>query len=461
MALSGSGSFETTLSEREIYKICEEALSQIDVESKKVLVLIPDNTRHAPIGLFFKTIYDIIGNKVKKLDYMVATGTHLPMSVEQIYQYLSISEEEHRSKYKNVEFFSHDFRKPESLTSLGKITGKEISEISNGLFSEDINIPINKAIFDYDQILMITPIVPHEAMGFAGGNKYFFPGISSMEFIQTFHWIASTIGTPNIVGIIDTPPRRLINKAAEFIKIPKMCFSFVVNDSYDLVCLYVGEPIESWSKAVVYSEKIHIKFVDKQYKRVLAITPDIYEELWVGSKPMYKLETIIADGGELIIYGPKMTDISVVHNEAIKKIGYHVPDYFLNQWEKFKIESKLILAHSINVCGMGTFVDGVETPRIRVTLATGISKEICESVNLHYMDYREINLDEWRSKQDEDLLVVEDAGQELYKVNSKKSKTIFKIDKIKLLLPELKLPGTTDNGRIEDKKMKMKRRIKN
>jgi nickel-dependent lactate racemase len=418
--LSGSGSFEKKLSKEEIYKICEEAFSQIDMESKKVIVLIPDNTRHAPIDLFFKTIYNIIGKKVKKLDYMVATGTHLPMTVDQIYKYLSIDEEQHRSKYPNVEFFSHDFNNQESLISLGKISAKEIYEISNGLFNEDINIPINKAIFDYDQILMITPIVPHEAMGFAGGNKYFFPGISSIEFIQTFHWIASTIGTPNIVGVIDTPPRRLINKAAEFIKIPKLCFSFVVNESYDLVCLYAGEPIESWSKAVVYSEKIHIKYVDKQYKLVLAITSDIYEELWVGSKPMYKLETIIADGGELIIYGPKMTEISFVHNEAIKKLGYHVPGYYLKQWEKFKNESKLIMAHSINVCGMGTFENGIETPRIQVTLATGISKETCESVNLHYMDYREIDLDEWRNKQDDNLLVVEDAGQELFKVKSQK-----------------------------------------
>lgn len=413
--LTGYGSIDFALNEKEIYNICRDAVLRLDVESKNILVLIPDNTRDAPIGLFFKIIYELIGNKVNKLDYLVATGTHIAMTTDQIYKYLSIDSELHRTKYRNVEFFSHEFDNPEALTTLGIINAEDIKEISGGLFSEDINIPVNKKIFEYDHIFMITPIVPHEAMGYAGGNKYFFPGISSVEFIQTFHWIAATIGTQNIIGVIDTPPRRLINKAAEFLKMPRTCFSFVINEKRDLVCLFAGDPIESWSKAVTYSEKIHITYVDKAYKQVLALLPDMYEDLWVGSKAMYKLDSIIADGGELIIYGPKMREISFVHNEAINRIGYHVPEYFLKQWDLFKNESKLIMAHSINVCGSGTFENGIEKPRIKVTLATAIDQKTCQSLNLGYMDYRLIHPEQWKNRND-DILVVEHAGQALYRI---------------------------------------------
>ncbi|HEY9187599.1 MAG TPA: lactate racemase domain-containing protein [Ignavibacteria bacterium] len=411
----GKGSFEAVLSENDIFFICEKALNKFDIDSKRILVLIPDNTRHAPIGKFFKIINEIIGKRVKKLDFLVATGTHVVMTLEQIYKFISINKIEHEKFYPDIDFYCHDFSRKNNFSTIGIISAKEISEISNGLFSEDIEIPINKVVFNYDKIVIISPVVPHEAMGFSGGYKYFFPGISSEEFIQTFHWIASIIGTQKIIGIKDTPSRSLIHKAAEFIKIPVLCLSFVINEYNDLVCLFAGDPINSWSEAVKYSEKIHISFVNKQYKKVLAITPDIYEDLWVGSKAMYKIDSIIADDGELIIYNPKIKEISFVHNDAIYKIGYHIAQYFLKQWNKYKNESKLIMAHSINVKGSGTYEEGIEKPRITVTLATSINKNICEKVNLNYLDPEAIDIDNWKKNKKEDQIVIENAGQVLYK----------------------------------------------
>jgi hypothetical protein len=131
---------------------------------------------------------------------------------------------------------------------------------------------------------------------------------------------------------------------------------------------------------------------------------------------MYKLEPVVADGGEVIIYGPQIREVSFVHGEQIRRIGYHVRDYFLNQWEKFCDEPKLILAHSTNVRGIGDFDAQGEHPRITVTLATGIPAEVCRAINLNYLNPSSIDVDAWRRRQDDELLVVENAGQILYRL---------------------------------------------
>jgi hypothetical protein len=147
------------------------------------------------------------------------------------------------------------------------------------------------------------------------------------------------------------------------------------------------------------------------------LTPSIYEELWVAGKAMYKLEPIVADGGELVIHGEHVKAVSFMHGKDIERVGYHVRDYFVKQWDRFAEESKLILAHSTNVKGIGRFDNGIEYPRITVTLATGIPKAKCEAINLAYRDVNSIDIERW--KQDEDTLVVEEAGQVLYRLKDK------------------------------------------
>ena len=142
----------------------------------------------------------------------------------------------------------------------------------------------------------------------------------------------------------------------------------------------------------------------------------MYDELWVGGKCMYKLEPVVADGGELIIYAPHITRISQTHGEAIERIGYHVRDYFLAQWDEFKHESWGVLAHSTHVRGVGTYENGVERPRIQVTLATGISEELCRKINLGYRDYRGIDLQAYADREDEGVLLVPNAGEILYRL---------------------------------------------
>ncbi len=400
----------------EILSMSAEALGALSIERKRVLVIVPDDTRHAELPLFFKLLYQILGAKVAALDYLIATGTHHPMSPEKIYKHMGITAQEHQTKFSKTRFFNHAHNDPAQLQTIGTISASEMAELSQGLFTDPVEVTINNRIFQYDQLILISPVVPHETVGFSGGNKYFFPGIGGEEIIKTFHWIGALITNPVVNGVKDNPVRRVINRSASLVHVPTLCFAFVVDHDHTIPALFIGAPQEAWNRAADCSEKIHIKFVDKPYKQILGIAPPIYDDIWVAGKVMYKHEPIIADGGEVIIYAPHVKEISHTHGAEISKVGYHVRDYFLKQWERFSHTSKLILAHSTNVRGIGFYENGVELPRVSVTLATSLSEEVCRSVNLGYVDYRSINIAEWKSRQNSDLLVVENAGQLLYRL---------------------------------------------
>jgi nickel-dependent lactate racemase len=405
---------ERRLTQQEVREVCEAAVTDLPLDGKRVLVLIPDHTRHAPIGLFFHVLSDLLQPRVKVLDYLVATGTHAAMETDRLYRHVGLTAHEHAQKYPKVRFFNHQHHRLDELVSLGTLAGEEIAQLTDGLFSRDIQVTINRKATEYDHIFIVSPVVPHEAMGFAGGNKYFFPGIAGLDVVEKFHWLAAVITNPVVNGVKDTPTRRVINRAVQFLSVPRTCFAFAVDDDHQLACLFAGTPEEAWSLAADYSAQLHIRTLDRPYKRVLGLTPPIYEDLWVAGKAMYKLEPIVAAGGELVIHGPHVKAVSFMHGEAIARIGYHVRDYFLKQWDRFADESKLILAHSTNVKGIGTFDNGVEQPRIMVTLATGIARPICDAINLSYRDVGAIDVARW--KEDPDTLVVEEAGQVLYRL---------------------------------------------
>jgi hypothetical protein len=142
----------------------------------------------------------------------------------------------------------------------------------------------------------------------------------------------------------------------------------------------------------------------------------MYDELWTGAKAMYKLEPGIADGGEVIVHAPHLKTVSEVHGRHLYQTGYHVRDYFLKQWDQFGDVPLGVLAHSTHLKGSGAYENGVETPRIQVTLASQIPPEDCARLNLGYMDPACINLDEWTNREDEGILFVPKAGEYLYRI---------------------------------------------
>ena len=385
---------------------------------QRVLLIIPDGTRTAPVGLMFKTLHAQLGGTAQCIDILVALGTHQPMSEEAICERLEITTAERRGTFAKVQFFNHEWNNPAALKNIGTIPAEEISQLSGGLFSMDVPVEINRRVFDYDQLIIIGPVFPHEVVGFSGGNKYLFPGVGGPQILNFFHWLGGVVTNPMIIGSKWTPVRRVVDRAGAMVQIPKLCLAMVVRPDKSLAGLFTGTPEAAWDAASELSKQTHIVYKDHPFHTVVSVLPKMYDELWVGGKGMYKLEPVVADGGELIIYAPHITEICVAHGRTIKEVGYHCRDYFLKQWDQFKHHPWGVLAHSTHVRGIGTFENGVELCRVQVTLATGIPQEVCERINLGYRDPATLNPDDFANREAEGVLLVPKAGEMLFRLKN-------------------------------------------
>jgi nickel-dependent lactate racemase len=316
----------------------------------------------------------------------------------------------------DVGLFNHEWDNPDALTTIGTLSEADTREISDGVLSLEVPVQINTRVLDYDIALVVGPVFPHEVVGFSGGNKYFFPGVSGPQLLNFFHWLGALITNVGIIGVQDTVVRRVVDRAAKLVPIERRCLAFVVAPDASPYGLFHGTPEEAWKSASELSGRVHIKRFHKPYKQVLSCAPEMYDELWVAGKCMYKLEPVVADGGELIIYAPHMKDISVTHGTAIEAVGYHVRDYFTKQWDKFKDHPWGVLAHSTHVRGSGEYIDGVERPRVTVTIASQIPREVCERISLAYRDPATIDVESFANREDEGVLLVRKAGEHLHRL---------------------------------------------
>lgn len=411
--LASSSPANRIVSPAQAAEVVAQAMPESDYRAKKVLLIIPDATRTAPVGLMFKSIFQQIGKVAKQLDILTALGTHTAMSEAAICERLEITGAERKSTYASVRFFNHEWDNPEALRLVGTLTRDDVSALTNGLFSMEVPVEVNRLVFEYDQVIIIGPVFPHEVVGFSGGNKYLFPGVGGPQILNFFHWLGAVVTNPMIIGNKWTPVRRVVDKAGALVNVSKLCFCMVV-DGKDLAGLYAGTPEGAWDAASELSRQLHITYKDKAFQTILSCAPKMYDELWTGGKCMYKLEPVLADDGELIIYAPHITEISVTHGKLIEEVGYHCRDYFLKQWDKFKNYPWGVLAHSTHVRGIGAFENGVEKCRAQVTLATGIPEAVCRKINLGYRDPKTINPETYANRENEGVLLVPKAGEMLF-----------------------------------------------
>jgi nickel-dependent lactate racemase len=403
------------LNENEIGEIIAEGLNSLPLEDKRVLILIPDDTRTMPLPPFFRAIVSELRNRAKAVDFMIALGTHPPMSEAERLKLVGITSQEKEETYEDVQIFNHAWKESQALKTMGIIPAAEIEKLSARRLSMEVPVRLNRRILDYDELIICGPVFPHEVVGFSGGNKYFFPGIAGQEIIDFTHWLGALLTSCKIIGHKDTPVRRVINRAAQTIPVSRHAFCSVVTHE-GVEGVFFGTPEEAFSTAADLSAQVHIRWCQHPYQRVLSVLPQMYDEIWTGAKGMYKTEPVVADGGEVILYAPHINKISQAHGEVIRKIGYHVRDYFTEQWDKFSHYPWAALAHSTHLRGLGTYENGVEKPRIKVTLATGISEELCHQVNLGYADPGSIHPEEWAGREEEGVLLVRRAGENLYRL---------------------------------------------
>lgn len=413
--ISGKATIDSGLPHDEVRQIIAQARDELNLAGKRVLTIIPDGTRTMPMPLMFQLLQEEIGARAAACDYLVALGTHQLMSDAQLTRLFGCPVI--AGVCGSARVFNHRWDLPETFTEIGIIPAEEVAKVSNGLLSESIEIKINRLIFDYDQVLICGPVFPHEVVGFSGGNKYLFPGISTGQMINQTHWLGALLGSYSIIGTGCTPVRELIDRAAEKVKVPVACFALVLKGQ-SIRGLYFGSAREAWEAAAELSAQTHIEWVERPYHRVLSVLPEMYDDIWTGAKGMYKAEPAITDGGEVIIYAPHIAEVSYTHGTFIDKIGYHCRDYFLKQWNRFTDIPRGVIAHSTHLRGQGTYgaTTNIETLRIKVTLATSIPEERCRQLNLGYIDPKTINLGDWKGREKEGVKLIPHAGEILYRL---------------------------------------------
>ena len=419
--ITGQGAPEMDLSPAELRAIVVAALAQIPAGSR-VLAIIPDKTRDDNTHLLLPFAAEVLsGRQVAQFDALVAQGTHIPMN-----------EAEKRAKIGAADgvwprglgpVFDHRWDVPAELVTLGEISAESVKELTGGLLDKAIPLTINSLLAPgrYDVVLLFGGTVPHEVAGFAGGAKYFFPGVAGPELTHATHWLGAMVTVEKTIGRVETPTRHLIEAAADFITAKIISFTSVVMRTDDnrlrTHALFAGDFRAAWRCAAEVSRHVHIRYTGRKYKRVVALLDEHYNDLWVGGKASYKLGGIIEEGGELIIYAPHLRSISDTHGPMIERFGY-APLAVVREWvaESAELQANLcVAAHLTHVAYAGRRdAAGNIVPRYQITLASEVNEAKCRRVNLHYLNYRQFRCDEYAA--DADTLIVERAGRDLYLV---------------------------------------------
>jgi lactate racemase len=409
----GKGLTDAFLKNEDIEEFLQQAFIKWDMTGQKVLVVVPGSTRTLPMPLFFRLIHDGLAPKAKSIDYLIASGTYAPMSIEDACKIFGITPRQLSSIYKDVNIFMHRWNLPESYATLGIISEEETDSLTSGMLKAQLPVKFNRRVLDYDLIIVLEPVTPHELAGFSGGNKLFVSGIGSPEVMNFTSWLGALHSRRDITGKRDTSVRSVIDRAASFIPASRLYICPVVKE-HGVSGLFIGEHNEAWESAAELSTQVHIVYAGTRYSKVIAVLPEGYPDLWAGVKGLQMVEQIVKDGGEVIIYAPHIRGLSSAHGMLLEQIGYHVRDYFMKKWDNYKGYPLMVLANSTLMKPDGRYEEGKEHPRITATLATGISPHTCKKINVNYLDPAEIKPDNLKAGQNEDLLIIPNAGEILY-----------------------------------------------
>jgi nickel-dependent lactate racemase len=405
------------LSEDQVRAFVHEQLAAADLDGRSVCVLVPDGTRSCPMPLLLGAVYEALHGRVAELTVLVALGTHSKMGEIELSRHLGYPPGAFADRYPGATVRNHEWWDPHTFASVGTISADRIGELSEGRLHRPVEVRLNRAVVEHDVTLVLGPVFPHEVVGFSGGTKYFFPGVSSQEVINMSHWLGALITSAEIIGTRGTTPvRALIDEAVSLVPNDKLAFCVVVRSgSMSLHSMAFGEPASAWAAAADVAAETHVRYLDAPVRRVLSIVPTMYHDIWTAAKGFYKVEPVVADGGQVVLYAPHVSEVSSTHPE-IYEIGYHCRDYFVKQWDRFKIVPWGVLAHSTHVRGAGTYDEttGEEHDRVTVTLATGIPEARVRQVNLDYLDPAEVDAEAWAA--DPDTLVVPHAGEDLFRL---------------------------------------------
>lgn len=397
-----------------------DALASEDLDGRRITLVVSDGTRSCPLPLLLRAVHGALHGRVASLTVLVALGTHAAMDDAALAHHLGYEGGDLGTVFPGMRVRNHEWWDPQALTTVGTVDAATVGRLSEGRLHEPVDVVVNRLVVDTDVTILLGPVFPHEVVGFSGGNKYVVPGVAGQRIIDFSHWLGALITSADIIGTRGTTPvRALIDEAVAMLPSRRLALCLVVTSGHTdhetgVHSLAFGAPEEAWAAAADVSALTHVRYLDAPVKRVLSVMPRKYADMWTGAKGFYKVEPVVADGGQVVVYAPHITQISQMH-PAIEEIGYHCRDYFTRQWDRFRDRHWGDLAHSTHLFGAGTWdPEHGERGRVTVTLATGIPEDVVRAVNLDHLDPTQVDFEAW--ERDPDALVVHDAGEVLHRL---------------------------------------------
>ena len=419
----------------DVAAVIADALAEMPRDASRVLVLAPDDTRKIPVSQTFRAVWRALKGRAAAVDVMIAQGTHASMPEAAKRQWVFGAD-----AYPSVTIYDHEWARADALVDIGSVSLAEqqarfgeYGDLAPGLgFDHDMPVRINRRLLDYDRVVLITRVQPHEGAGFAGGAKQIFPGVSGPEMINLLHTIGSLRGARVIQGLLDNPVRELIDDMTRQVPVPLTTIALVVDDASGFTRGVFVQP-DGWREgtraAAELSAQVNIRYTARRVSRAVAATPRLpdgswmYPELWTGAKGVFRGDDTVADGGELVLYAPGVSEISATHGRAIRQVGLHGWPYLLahpETWQPHGV-SPLALTLGVLIKGDAPMVGGRETPRIDVRLATGLSPDECRALDVGYEDPDQVAREIETAPADvidDDRLVMHNAGSILWRYRS-------------------------------------------
>ena len=377
---------EKGISGEQLEKMMDDLLVQYP-NAKKVLIIPPDYTRcYSYAGEITQILYKKLSQSAE-VDVIPALGTHMAMNEEEMQKFFGDVVPRER-------IIVHHWQT--DTVCLGYVPAEVCSEISDGLFPEQIDVEVNHLLVDggYDLILSVGQVVPHEVVGMANYSKNIFVGTGGREMINKSHMLSAICGMEKALGVTDSPARKVYDYAQQhFIdgKLPLVYLQTVTtreNETLKLHGLYIGDSRKPFELAAELAQKLNIVHVDRRAKKVVTyLDPEELKTTWVGNKGIYRTRMTVADGGELIVLAPGV--IAFGENEEMdkmtRKYGYTGTEHILELYRQGVFEGRLMSAAHL--------MQGSSEGRFTITYATkpeNLSKEEIESVGYQWADYNEI-----------------------------------------------------------------------
>jgi nickel-dependent lactate racemase len=363
-----------------LYGAVEKSLE--DKSIKKVLILPPDYTRmYSGAGILTKMYYDCLKDRCT-VDIMPALGTHEPMTRGECEAFFG----------KDVPFekiLVHNWRS--DVVKIGEVPAEFVSEVSDGLVKDSIDVEVNRRIVDksYDLIISIGQVVPHEVVGMANYSKNIFVGCGGSSMINSSHMLGAFYGMERVMGRDFSPVRRVFDYAEQhFLKDVPLMYVLTVTtndgDKTNIHGLFIGRARELFEMAVEQSREKNLTKVDAPLKKVVVnLDPREFKSTWLGNKAIYRTRMAIANGGELIILAPgiKKFGEDAENDRLIRKYGYVGRERVLEL-----VRENADLRENLSVAAH--LIHGSSDGRFKITYAAeNMSPEEITSVNYSYMPY--------------------------------------------------------------------------